>query len=131
MGKYKILILISVCAQNSLQIVVMEFCNQTKIRKVSIQFFFITYIFLFWLTLQRPDVQNFHVDYNVVPFIEKRWKRIGNPISYRFWGRSFEWHSQNFQKMTLNPLFSQKYPKNATFAVRFFFNLNFHYVRDT
>ena len=24
------------------------------------------------LTLKRPDVQNFHVDYNVVPFKEKR-----------------------------------------------------------
>ena len=66
-------------------------------------------------------MQNFHVDYNVVPFIEKIWKSIGNSISYRFWGRSFKWHSQNSEKMTLNPLFSQKYPKKRYFWSTIFF----------
>ena len=56
---------------------------------------------------------------------KKRWTRIGNSISCRFWRRPFESHSQNSKKMTLDPLFSQKYLEKTLFLDYVFFQSKF------
>ena len=68
-------------------------------------------------------MQNFHIDYNVVPFIEKKVDKGRKLHVLPFWGRSLESHSQNSKKMMLYPLLSQKYPQKPYFWSTFFFSI--------